>query len=364
MQQKKRLLYFALALVLIVAPAVFALDRATLDIDPAYANETQATTYTAAAIETIDSYYYNVSPVQPCHLTDMFAAVICGSETSMQAGAAAELQRNLDIAAEELNANPTRFFATYETAEEIAVAIAEYLVAMGITTIDDEPLQYKIIVSSKNVRYGPETDYDRKGSFAHGTIVTFLGRSGDWIRITDGETTGWCRDILLAPHEGEELELLAAIELPVAAVAVAPITTATATVSTSSFSPTTTDPIDHTEDDLFLLALTIQMEAGSNWLSDQHQLLVGNVVLNRVAHPNYPSTIFAVIHQPGQYPWAARGARPAISDRAFANAQRLLNGERFAPANVVFQAQFPQGNGVFLSIFDATLGTTTYFSYL
>ena len=122
---------------------------------------------------------------------------------------------------------------------------------------------------------------------------------------------------------------------------------------------------DPTQDDRFWLALAIQMEAGSDWICDEHQLWVGNVVLNRRDHPTrFRDTIQGVANQPGQYPWAARGVRGPISDRAWANADRLLAGERFMPPNVVYQAQFRQGVGTWDTMHCPILNTTHFFGYV
>ena len=43
-------------------------------------------------------------------------------------------------------------------------------------------------------------------------------------------------------------------------------------------------------DDLVLLAQVIYTEAGSAWLPDEWRLAVGEVVLNRVASPEFPDT--------------------------------------------------------------------------
>jgi len=110
--------------------------------------------------------------------------------------------------------------------------------------------------------------------------------------------------------------------------------------------------------------LTIQIEAGSNWLCDDHQRMVAEVVVNRVAHPSFPpTTIHGIIHQSGQYPWAARGVRIPISDRAFANAQWVLDGGRVATAPIVFQSQGRQGT-VYRSFRCDILNTTTFFGFI
>ena len=252
------------------------------------------------------------------------------------------------------------FFGVYEDNIELLVALTDYVVAVGITEVNGHALQYRIVASSKNLRLGPGRDYDRIHAFPHGTVVTYLGdiREG-WVQITDGTYSGWGSAMHLAPYDGTRVPV---VSIPgTVVVDDAGQVTVNGGVTTNV---TPSQPVDHTQDELFWLALTIEMEAGSNWLTDEHQLLVGTVVMNRVAHYRFPNTIHGVVHQPGQYAFIASGARRPISDRAWANAQRLLNGERFAPDNVVFQAEFRQGSGVHVSIRCDVLNNTTYFSYL
>lgn len=54
-------------------------------------------------------------------------------------------------------------------------------------------------------------------------------------------------------------------------------------------------------DDLYLLAKIIYAEAASQWLSDEWKMCVGEVVLKRVASPEFPNTVQEVIYQSGQY---------------------------------------------------------------
>ena len=334
----KRLICFGLLLALLTAPVVMAVPDAETS-----ANEIAAETEEA----TIDT----------THLEAMLTAARDGSN-----GAGAEAAWNRQIQAEDLRADETTFFETEDTPYEITVAIADYLVAMGITELDGQVLQFQIVASSLNLREGPAREYARIGSFAHGTVVTSLGQRTDgWLEVTDGELVGWTSAIHLAPFDGTP-----------APVWVEPVTQTQGGGSGSPGSPggsgsgTTTNvsPTNHTQDDLFWLALTIQIEAGSDGCCDRHQRLVGEVVLNRVAHHAFPSsTIHGIVHQAGQYPWAARGVRVPISDRALANAQWLLNGNRISGnPNLVFQAQFPQGRGgTFETIHCSLLGTTTWF---
>ena len=105
----------------------------------------------------------------------------------------------------------------------------------------------------------------------------------------------------------------------------------------------------YSEDELNLLSRIIHAEARG--MSDECQLLVGNVVLNRVADPRFPDCIRSVIYQKGQYAPTWNGAiDKAPGERAVANAMRLLEGERFCPENVVWQAEFRQGRGVWRKV--------------
>lgn len=109
------------------------------------------------------------------------------------------------------------------------------------------------------------------------------------------------------------------------------------------------------ENDLFYLAAAVCREAGGE--SEEMQLLVANVIINRVNSPLYPNTIYDVLTQPGQY---GTMSVDGISFPSWANntdktqcynvASRILNGERYCPENVLFQAEFKQGSGVYKHI--------------
>lgn len=114
-------------------------------------------------------------------------------------------------------------------------------------------------------------------------------------------------------------------------------------------------------DDLYLLAKLICAEAGSDWLSDDFRLCVGEVVMNRVASPEFPDTIYDVIYQKNQY--------SSVSSPSFATlvpsqscvdvAIRLLQGERQMAASVVFQSNYAQGE-IFSIHKDRRLGDTFF----
>ena len=131
-----------------------------------------------------------------------------------------------------------------------------------------------------------------------------------------------------------------------------PITTEAASDSTTESSGTSEE---NTNNDLYYLAAAIYREAGGE--SEQVQLLVANVVINRVNSSMYPDTIYGVLTQRGQYGMMWKygvsfpsGADEAAKTQCYNIARRILNGERVCPGNVLFQAEFPQGSGTFTKI--------------
>ena len=114
----------------------------------------------------------------------------------------------------------------------------------------------------------------------------------------------------------------------------------------------------YTQADVELLASLIQSEAGSDWMTDELQQWVGQVVMNRVASPDFENTIKSVIFEKGQYSTAHRLQKP--SSRAIKNAEIVLQGKSNCPRDVIWQANFKQGI-VVRSFYDKTLGTTSYF---
>lgn len=118
-------------------------------------------------------------------------------------------------------------------------------------------------------------------------------------------------------------------------------------------------PVDFEE--LWLLSKIIYAEAGSNWLDMDWKMAVGEVVLNRMASPEFPDTMREVLEQPGQY--YGRGSRYFESLKPSAAsveaARRLLEGERvLGEPGVVFQSNYRLGSGVFLELQDRLLGST------
>lgn len=128
---------------------------------------------------------------------------------------------------------------------------------------------------------------------------------------------------------------------------------------------TGSDEIKISFQDLFLLAKIITSEAGSERLSDDWRMCVGEVVLNRVASPEFPDTVEEVIMQEGQY--AGVDTDEFIyylnpTEDSVNVALRLLQGERLMEPWVVFQANFPQGGGTYAKYYDRCYGYTYFCS--
>ena len=105
----------------------------------------------------------------------------------------------------------------------------------------------------------------------------------------------------------------------------------------------------YSEKDLEILSRIICGEAQS--YSDELQLAVGSVFLNRVKDSRFPNTFEEVAFQKRQYACTRDGnyyRKP--TDRNIANAKYLLENGSVLPENVVFQAEFKQGKGVYKTI--------------
>ena len=112
--------------------------------------------------------------------------------------------------------------------------------------------------------------------------------------------------------------------------------------------------------DLYLLSKLIASEAGSSWLPLEWKMAVGEVLLNRVASPEFPDTIEACVYAPGQYFNVITGTFYSILPdyNSVIAATKLLYGERVLnDTAVIFQSNFRQGE-VFQVLHDDYLGNT------
>lgn len=138
-------------------------------------------------------------------------------------------------------------------------------------------------------------------------------------------------------------------------VIVRPVMPEAVAVSTVAEIATVTEPEPtYTEADREMLALVIYQEAGVDACSDDTRLMVGNVVLNRVADDRFPDTIEEVLLQERQYGrlhwtglvWPERADNPGEAhavQRAYDCAERVLDGERLLPEDVIFQSEYILG---------------------
>lgn len=121
--------------------------------------------------------------------------------------------------------------------------------------------------------------------------------------------------------------------------------------------PVETMEYTYTDKEVEYLAIAIYCEAGADYVSDEARYMVGNVILNRVESDIYPNTIAEVLTQYKQYGtfyktgvvWPDRAYTKLEShavDRARVIAADLLQGKRVLDSDVLFQAEFPQGQQV------------------
>lgn len=112
--------------------------------------------------------------------------------------------------------------------------------------------------------------------------------------------------------------------------------------------------------DAEMLAIVIYQEVGGDAACDACRYRIGDIVLNRVADPRFPNTIYEVLTQPGQYGrlawtgivWADRASNPNEAhavERARNVANDLLNGihSELYGNGYVWQAGFVQGTDGF-----------------
>lgn len=120
---------------------------------------------------------------------------------------------------------------------------------------------------------------------------------------------------------------------------------------------TESEPL-YSDEELDMLSRIIFAEAGSDWITDEHRLAVGSVVLNRVADSRFPNTMREVVFQKGQYACTWDGNyNKTPNERAINNARYLLENGVTIPTNIVWQSQDRQGKGLWKKI------QTHYFCY-
>ena len=132
----------------------------------------------------------------------------------------------------------------------------------------------------------------------------------------------------------------------------------------------------YTDEDVRILATTVYYEAGGT--TEEMRQYVAQVVLNRVADHRFPNTVYSVVAQPGQYAgdYVTASATQAIKDKDARNgtnyyntcvnsAKKAMMGKVDMPSNVVFQANFTQGSGIWKAIYynSGYFSSTSYYCY-
>lgn len=114
-------------------------------------------------------------------------------------------------------------------------------------------------------------------------------------------------------------------------------------------------------DDFYLLSQFINAEAGQDWLSDEYRLCVGEVALNRVKSPLYPSSLRRVIFQRGEFACCHNlHFKEIVPNRDCVSAAlRLLLGEHMLEEDVIYYGTEPQGQ-VYDVFIDKVLGYTYF----
>ena len=94
-------------------------------------------------------------------------------------------------------------------------------------------------------------------------------------------------------------------------------------------------------DDIKLLAAAMELENGCN--SDLCLMLTGSVILNRMNSPEWPNTIYGVLHQKGQYAeWTLRHLDTVkVSERTMSLALKLATCGSM-DTEIIFQSMHPE----------------------
>lgn len=112
-------------------------------------------------------------------------------------------------------------------------------------------------------------------------------------------------------------------------------------------------------EDTLLLAKGIYACTGNRTFTDEWRLCVGEVILNRVASPEFPDTLEEVLGADERYSGSVPGYFAAIRPdlKAAGIALRLMEGERVMDEpRVVYQDCHYYDGGVYKSLYDYRVG--------
>lgn len=106
--------------------------------------------------------------------------------------------------------------------------------------------------------------------------------------------------------------------------------------------------VEYSYEDYMTMARIIESESGADYLPDSTRYGVGSVVYNRLISDKFPNTVYEIAHQPGQYaPVGSPIWYKEPSDRAKRIAKDILENGGIFPPEVIWQANFTQGTGIY-----------------
>ena len=140
------------------------------------------------------------------------------------------------------------------------------------------------------------------------------------------------------------------------------------------------DLYEQEQQNLNIIAKVIDNEAPFPYCSFLHRIAVGQVVLNRVNHPNFPNTVYDVVNQTSRwtdefgvvhtvYQYTPEYTRnfEKTSAKAYWDAKFVLDGNAvntLVPDDIIWQAEFKQGKAIWWESrveTDWGFKSTTYF---
>lgn len=188
--------------------------------------------------------------------------------------------------------------------------------AVGEDCLEDETRE-EVDAGDGDAGAGGEAQYSAMGQILEGHIMSTISEQSQLEELI--KKTGYGPHLLLYMKELEEKEEEAKAE---------------------------PEALAYSEEDLYVLAHAICGE-GQGYPDDE-QLYIGSVILNRRAHGAYPDTIKDVVFQRGQYACTRDGNYYREPTQAnWRNARWLLENGSILPPNVVYQAGFRQGSGLY-----------------
>ena len=100
------------------------------------------------------------------------------------------------------------------------------------------------------------------------------------------------------------------------------------------------------QENLDIIAKTIQHEADPEWCAWEHSVAVGAVVVNRVKSPHFPDTVKEVVAAPGQYRVDYTYGFGKTSRLAYLAAKAALDGDHDVPEDAYWQDNRVQGRRI------------------